>query len=548
MRKKKEVNKPFDGGFDVKAMVEALSTIEDERSISQEETLEILRQSFEKGYKDFVDPNNADDLLAEATLDLKGGKIHFFDIKNVVEDVQDDLVEIELDEAREIDPNIQIGDQLKTEVDITTLGEPSLLIRKVANTFKQKMIEANKKALLEKFNSQIGHLISGEVEKVEKGYTVLNFGKTTAVLSAKNSIPGETFKLGENVKVYLESVGEKSKNPQLMITRANNEFLVKLFEEEVHDVYDGTVIIKKVSREPGTRAKVAVYSNNPNVDPTGACIGPDGNRIRNICAQLSGEKIDVIKYIENPALFIVEALKPASVIGIRLPNDGSNTATAVVKNQESKVAIGKKGVNVRLASRLVGLSIDVKELDEAMSSKISYRTIEDIKREEALKRLSSAEASDDDIVIEPVEEHKPVVDFIPVETPVDETSTQVEETVAAETEPVKEQPVEPKIAIKSKAKISLAELEAQIENEKKKGKEAPRKKFNKKNDKSEEGQVVSTKKIEPAVPTMPIYTEEELRALDEEEDEDVDSYDEYDDYDDDDYYEDDDSGKGSWNY
>ena len=119
MRKKKEVNKPFDGGFDVKAMVEALSTIEDERSISQEETLEILRQSFEKGYKDFVDPNNADDLLAEATLDLKGGKIHFFDIKNVVEDVQDDLVEIELDEAREIDPNIQIGDQLKTEVDIT---------------------------------------------------------------------------------------------------------------------------------------------------------------------------------------------------------------------------------------------------------------------------------------------------------------------------------------------------------------------------------------------------------------------------------------------
>lgn len=541
MRKKKEVNKPFDGGFDVKAMVEALSTIEDERSISQEETLEILRQSFEKGYKDFVDPNNADDLLAEATLDLKGGKIHFFDIKNVVEDVQDDLVEIELDEAREIDPNIQIGDQLKTEVDITTLGDPSLLIRKVANTFKQKMIEANKKALLEKFNSQIGHLISGEVEKVEKGYTVLNFGKTTAVLSAKNSIPGETFKLGENVKVYLESVGEKSKNPQLMITRANNEFLVKLFEEEVHDVYDGTVIIKKVSREPGTRAKVAVYSNNPNVDPTGACIGPDGNRIRNICAQLSGEKIDVIKYIENPALFIVEALKPASVIGIRLPNDGSNTATAVVKNQESKVAIGKKGVNVRLVSRLVGLSIDVKELDEAMSSKISYRTIEDIKREEALKRLSSAEASDDDIVIEPVEE------TVAPETETKENES-VKETVAAETEPVKEQPVEPKIAIKSKAKISLAELEAQIENEKKKGKEAPRKKFNKKNDKSEEGQVVSTKKIEPAVPTMPIYTEEELRALDEEEDEDVDSYDEYDDYDDDDYYEDDDSGKGSWNY
>lgn len=547
MRKKKEVNKPFDGGFDVKAMVEALSTIEDERSISQEETLEILRQSFEKGYKDFVDPNNADDLLAEATLDLKGGKIHFFDIKNVVEDVQDDLVEIELDEAREIDPNIQIGDQLKTEVDITTLGDPSLLIRKVANTFKQKMIEANKKALLEKFNSQIGHLISGEVEKVEKGYTVLNFGKTTAVLSAKNSIPGETFKLGENVKVYLESVGEKSKNPQLMITRANNEFLVKLFEEEVHDVYDGTVIIKKVSREPGTRAKVAVYSNNPNVDPTGACIGPDGNRIRNICAQLSGEKIDVIKYIENPALFIVEALKPASVIGIRLPNDGSNTATAVVKNQESKVAIGKKGVNVRLASRLVGLSIDVKELDEAMSSKISYRTIEDIKREEALKRLSSAEASDDDIVIEPVEEHKPVIVPDAPETETKENES-VKETVAAETEPVKEQPVEPKIAIKSKAKISLAELEAQIENEKKKGKEAPRKKFNKKNDKSEEGQVVSTKKIEPAVPTMPIYTEEELRALDEEEDEDVDSYDEYDDYDDDDYYEDDDSGKGSWNY
>ena len=567
MRKKKEANKPFDGGFDVKAMVEALSTIEDERSISQEETLEILRQSFEKGYKDFVDPNNADDLLAEATLDLKGGKIHFYDIKNVVEDVQDDLIEIELDEAREIDPNIQIGDQLKTEVDITKLGDPSLLIRKVANTFKQKMIEANKKALLEKFNSQIGHLITGEVEKVDRGFVILNFGKTTACLNSKNTIPGETFKLGENVKVYLQGVGEKTKSgPQLLITRTNDEFLIKLFEEEVHDVYDGTVIIKKVSREPGTRAKVAVYSNNPNVDPTGACIGPDGNRIRNICNQLAGEKIDVIKYIPNPSLFIVEALKPASVIGVRLSTDGSNTATAVVKNQESKVAIGKKGVNVRLASRLVGLSIDVKELDEAMANKISYRTIEDIKREDALTRLSTAEeVTDDEIVIEPTEDNKSVIDFVPVDSeetnneatvdlePVEDVEKETEsvkETVTAETEitTTKEpEVVEPKIAIKSKAKISLAELEAQIENEKKKGKDSPRKKFNKKNDKDEEEQVV-TKKVEPAVPTMPIYTEEELRELDEEEDEDVDSYDDYDDYDDDDYYDDDDSGKGSWNY
>lgn len=558
--RKKQTNKPFDGGFDVKALVEALSAIEEERSITQEETIEILRQTIEKAYKDWTDPVNSSDLLSEAILDLENGRIHIFDVKNVVEEVEDDLIEIEVEEAQKINPDLKAGDQLKTEFDLKSVQDLSPFIRKIANIFRQKMIEANKATLLAKFNSQIGTIISGEVEKVDhESFVILSFGHTTACLNNKNIIPGEKFTLGQMVKVYLEGVGEKSKNPQLLITRTNDKFLMKLFEEEVHDVYDGTVIIKKIAREPGVRSKVAVYTNNPNVDPTGACIGPDGNRIRNICAQLSGEKIDVIKYMDNQALFIVEALKPATVVGVRIEGNGTNRAVAVVKNNESKVAIGKRGVNVRLASHLVGLSIDVKELDAAMGERISYRTIEDIKREESMANLTRAE----EVFTNYDSEDEEIEDFdLEIETPEviasNETVATEEVAPAVVVEEVKPAvvPQEEKIIITAKPKVSLAELEKQIEEEKKKkGKETPftKKKFSRPSKPAPsynepEEEILTTKPIEPAVSTMPIYTEEELRAMEEEEDRDEIDPSVYEDFDDDDFYDGDDSGKGTWHY
>lgn len=557
MGRKKQASKPFDGGFDVKAMVDALSTIEEERSITQEETLEILRQAFEKAYKDWTDPVNSDDLLAEAVLDLEKGRIHIYEVKNVVEEVEDDLIQVEVEEAQKVDPELKAGDQLKTEVDLAVIAFETSFVRKVANIFKQKMIEANKATLLAKFNSQIGTIISGEVEKVDHdSFVILSFGHTTACLNNKNIIPGEKFTLGQMVKVYLEGVGEKSKNPQLLITRTNDKFLMKLFEEEVHDVYDGTVVIKKVAREPGIRSKVAVYTSNPNVDPTGACIGPDGNRIRNICAQLSGEKIDVIKYMDNQALFIAEALKPATVVGVRIEGNGTNRAVAVVKNSESKVAIGKRGVNVRLASHLVGLSIDVKELDAAMGERISYRTIEDIKREESMANLTRAEEVFTEYNDDEVEDFDLSVDTPEVVTSKEETVVP-EETVAAvaaEEKPVAA-PQEEKIIITAKPKVSLAELEKQIEEEKRrKGKETPntKKKFTRPSKPApsyaEPEEEIVSKPIEPAVSTMPIYTEEELKAMEEEEDRDEIDPSVYEDFDDDDFYDGDDSNKGTWHY
>lgn len=557
MGRKKQASKPFDGGFDVKAMVDALSTIEEERSITQEETLEILRQAFEKAYKDWTDPVNSDDLLAEAVLDLEKGRIHIYEVKNVVEEVEDDLIQVEVEEAQKVDPELKAGDQLKTEVDLAVIAFETSFVRKVANIFKQKMIEANKATLLAKFNSQIGTIISGEVEKVDHdSFVILSFGHTTACLNNKNIIPGEKFTLGQMVKVYLEGVGEKSKNPQLLITRTNDKFLMKLFEEEVHDVYDGTVVIKKVAREPGIRSKVAVYTSNPNVDPTGACIGPDGNRIRNICAQLSGEKIDVIKYMDNQALFIAEALKPATVVGVRIEGNGTNRAVAVVKNSESKVAIGKRGVNVRLASHLVGLSIDVKELDAAMGERISYRTIEDIKREESMANLTRAEEVFTEYNDDEVEDFDLSVDTPEVVTSKEETVVP-EETVAAVA--VEEKPVavpqEEKIIITAKPKVSLAELEKQIEEEKRrKGKETPntKKKFTRPSKPApsyaEPEEEIVSKPIEPVVSTMPIYTEEELKAMEEEEDRDEIDPSVYEDFDDDDFYDGDDSNKGTWHY
>ena len=369
-------------------------------------------------------------------------------------------------------------------------------------------------------------------------------------LTPSNTIPGEKFLPGDTVKVYLNGVntGEgKDKSTQLSITRTSDKFLEKLFELEIPDIADGTVKIKAIAREPGSRAKVAVYSDSKDVDPTGACIGNDGKRIKDICTQLYNEKIDVIKYIDNIYLYIAEALKPATVVGVLL-NDETKKAIAVVRNEESKIAIGKKGVNVRLASRLVGYSIDIKEQDVAMRDQIHYINIDDIKRKAALALLDEAEEEQGLILDESVNEtesyEEPVTEVVEEETKVEVETPVVEETKVEEApveeetkveEEVEEEP-EQLVEIQSKAKVSLAELERQIEEDKKKQAPVSHKKHYKKDKVEEDEDKVEARPVAP-VNAMPIYTEEELKEIEEEEEEDYDS-DDYDEFDDDSYYED----------
>ena len=545
-KKKASVSQQFEGSFNVKNFEEAINQIEAEHQVPREEIENIIKSSFDKACRDTLNPFKAEgleDIRTETIIDEKNGQISTYTLRDVKneDDIEDDLLEVSLEEAQEKDKDIKVGDVLREKVDYKEFNY--LFFRKVIQNIQQKIAEATKAALLSQYNDRVGQIISGVVEKCDNGFTTIAINKVSSILTPQNTIPGEKFMVGDTVKVFLNGVsnGEgRDKSTQLLITRTSDKFLAKLFELEIPDIADGTVKIKSIVREPGVRSKVAVYSDSPEVDPTGACIGSDGKRIKDICTQLYNEKIDVIKYMESVPLYIAEALKPANVVGVVL-NDETHKAIAVVRNEESKIAIGKRGVNVRLASRLVGYSIDIKEQDAAMAEHISYKSIEDIKRKLALERLDAEEErrlleedveDEAEVVDEAIADETNYVEEVKEETPV------VEEVKEVKEEPKKVEEVVEHVEITQKAKVSLAEIEKQIEEEKAK-KSAPQPSYKKKKvEKVEEKEEVK-EKVKPAPSAMPIYTQEELDEIEkEEEEEDYYDEDEYSEYDDDEYYED----------
>ncbi len=561
-RKLKDADSPFTGTLNIKHFDEALDLIQENRQISKEEARDIVIQSIDKAVRDTLNPRKIEgmeDLHTETVIDDKNGEIVCYTCKDVLneDDIQDDLVQISVEDAKEIDPSMEVGSVLKEKVDLREIDYQ--FFRKAIQNIQQRLSEASKLALLNQYKDRVGQIITGVVEKVDRGYTNLTIGNVSASLSPRDSIRGEVFSTGDTVKVYLAGVGAgegKDKSTQLMISRSSDKFLEKLFENEIPDVADGTVKIKTIAREAGSRSKVAVYSDSENVDPTGACIGNDGKRIKDICNQIHNEKIDVVKYIPNIYLYIAESLKPATVVGVVL-NEELLKAVAVVKNGESKVAIGKAGVNVRLASRLVGYSINIKELDDAMGEHISYLNIDDIKRKEALSLLDAAEENyvddtDEDEEISPIVEDSVTEEVEEVNKPVEEVVVPQEEVKEEVKEEAKVEEVkveEPKsinevehVEIKSKAKVSLADLEKQIEEEKKRQNSQPsfpsyKKKFNK-DEKTEKDDKKKEKKVVQNPNAMPIYTQEELAEIEAEENNDNVSTEDYEDYDSDDYYED----------
>ena len=594
----------FEGKFDVKKFDAAAAEIEEAHQIPKEQVHELLRQAIDKAARDTLYPNpkttNAKDMHSETVLNEDTGEISFFECKDVVEVVEDDLYQIELEDAQdEKHPDIKVGDVWKDQIPFSKM-DYSFFTRAIQN-FMQKIKEATKQALVDKYSERIGQIITGTVEKVEGGFTTLVVNRIPTTLTPQNSIPGEHFAPGDTVKVLLKGIGTTEETgdraTSLLITRVDDNFLKRLFEQEIPDIADGSVVINGIVREPGNRAKVAVSSPSPDVDPTGACIGSDGSRIKDICAQLANEKIDVIRYQDNPYLYIAEALKPATVVGVVMKDDPiedgkAPKAVAIVKNAESKIAIGKKGVNVRLASRLTGYSIDIKEQDAAMAEHVSYLNIDDIRRKLALERLDQEEtqvepeqeeeiAGEENIQEEtpaqeetasetakveaqpvqqeaakPVEE-KPIEATAPVEEKKEETvapavvtavAPAVAPTPAEVAKPVveakkeEEKPVE-HVEIKTRAKISLDRLEAEIEAEKKNKNKtaAPYRRFHNDKDKSKDKDKDEQKK-NIAANAMPIYTEEELKEMESEEQQDnqgnqnAENNEDYSEYDNDQYY------------
>jgi N utilization substance protein A len=451
--------------INTKELLGALNLLETDKGIAKETILVCLKEAIEKVYRKKL--GDTDDALVRADIDSKNGTITVVQLKKVVEEVVDDFLEISLEDIQEQGLKLALGD-LYEESRTSTDDFKKAEAMKVMAIFRQKLAEAEKAAMFELYKDKIGEMVVGSVEKTDDRNTILNIGRTSVFLRSSQKIPGETFKPGDRVKLYVQDVVSTSKGAQIAVSRADTGFLKRLFEEEIHEIYDGTVVIKVIAREAGLRSKVAVISNDSNVDPAGACIGQNGSRIQKIVGQLGNvkdkEKIDVIVYHDLPALFILESLKPAQVVGIIIDNEDTHMATAVIANGQSSIAIGRKGSNSRLAQKLTGWQIQIKELDEVLASGSTYQSADELRREEEnLHRKKEQDAYIASIAPTPKDElpDLPSVESVP------------NRVVEEGSKPVAVQPVkpEPKPVVETVKTVvrttkTLEELEKELEAQK----------------------------------------------------------------------------------
>ena len=506
--------------MDAKKLLNALEEFVEEKGMAKAVVVDALKEALEKAYKKHIDP----DVLCRVDINGELGTIEMYELKNVVEEVEDDLFEIELDEAKEKDPNIKIGDVLEIPVDTETLSRLAALQAK--QVFFQKVREFEKQEVYDKFIDKKDDIIVGIIDRVEPGFVLVNIGsKSSAIMKMSHTIPGETFKTGQTVKVYVVDVDKSAQGAPVVVSRTVPGFLKRLFENEIPEIYDGTVEIKHISREAGDRAKVSVFSRNKDVDATGACIGQKGLRIQKISNQILGEKIDVINYYDDSTLYIAEALKPAEVVGVAV-NEETKTAIAVVKDDSFSLAIGKRGINARLAVALTGYKIDIKTLTNAVAEGVEYTTVEQARANYEYNKQTPVVEEEEEVVETPV---KVVVEEpVKVEVKVEEKPAKVE--VKEEVKTKTEKPLKmPKFLKEDNVKPSKKDETKSSGTGKKK----------KEDEKEVRRTVLSSKELEDikkkneeARSYMPIYTDDELEELDDEV-EDDDYYDnvDYDEYD-----------------
>ena len=287
--------------------------------------------------------------------------------QEVIEDEPIDENEINIDVAKTIDPNAYIGSTILKEIDISKLGRMAAISAK--QSIKGDLREISRDQMLSRFESKEHECITAKVSQVEpgRGTVTVDYEGTELYLFRNEQIPGETLKEGQSVKVYITGIVGKNKKPVVKISRTHKDLVKRLFEIEVPEIYDGTVEVKSVSREAGSRTKIAVWSNDPDVDPVGACVGMNGARVNAIVNELRGEKIDIINWSDNPAILIENALSPAKVISVMADPD-EKTASVIVPDYQLSLAIGKEGQNARLAARLTGYKIDIKNETQAIES------------------------------------------------------------------------------------------------------------------------------------------------------------------------------------
>ena len=343
-------------------LFEACEEIERERGISKEILIASLCDAMVAAYKKHMRIKEADNI--EAILDEQSGEIGVFATKLVVDKVEDEELQISLADAKEIAEDVEEGDELKIEVTPDQFGR--IAAQSAKQVITQRIREAEKNLVLNEFLDKKGTLTTGIIQRVENRNVIVNIGKTDAIMPQKEQIPGEYYKPGNRIRVFVLNVKETTRLPQVIVSHAHAEIVRELFELEVPEIEDGIVEIKSISREAGYRTKIAVWSNDPEVDSVGACIGPRGSRIQTIVSELKNEKIDIVRYSEDPVEYIVNALSPARVVSVDiLANDEeAHDAMVVVPDDQLSLAIGREGQNVRLAHKLTGWKIDIKSVSQ----------------------------------------------------------------------------------------------------------------------------------------------------------------------------------------
>ncbi|MCR4754549.1 MAG: transcription termination factor NusA [Lachnospiraceae bacterium] len=344
-----------------KELVEALNMLESEKEISKETLFLAIEDSLLIACKNHF--GKADNVKAE--VDRETGDFHVYAEKEIVkdpEDVVDKIEQISLADAKELDKKAKVGGTIKVEIQSKEFGRIAIQIAK--NVILQKIREEERNVIFNQFNDKEKQVVTGIVQRFVGDNISINLGRADALLSKSEQVPTEHFRSNERIKVYIIEVKNTNKGPRILVSRTHPELVKKLFESEVAEIADGTVEIMSIAREPGSRTKMAVWSNNPNVDPVGACVGMNGTRVNSIVDELKGEKIDIVCWDDNPGVLIQNALSPAKIVAVFADPD-EKTAKVVVPDYQLSLAIGKEGQNARLAARLTGYKIDIKSETQA---------------------------------------------------------------------------------------------------------------------------------------------------------------------------------------
>lgn len=402
------------------ALFEAAEQLEREKGISKDILVSSLCDALVAAYKKHIKDKDAPNV--EAILDDQAGEIGVFRTKTVVENVEDENTQISINDAKEIDEDVELDDEVKIEVTPENFGR--IAAQSAKQVITQRIREAERKMVLDEFLSKKGTLITGIIQRRTDRAVIVNIGKTDAIMPSREQIPGEYYKPGNRIRVFVLDVKETSKLPQVIVSQAHAEIVRELFELEVPEIEDGIVEIKSIAREAGFRTKLAVWSNDPSVDSVGACIGPRGTRIQTIVSELKNEKIDIVRYSEDPVEYIVNALSPARIVSVDIlaDEDDRHEAFVIVPDDQLSLAIGREGQNVRLAHRLTNWKIDIKSESQA-------REIESREQSMAENQYADEEVNNEGYI----EEDEPV-DEIAMEaieetnqTGIDEEDQEIEE-------------------------------------------------------------------------------------------------------------------------